>query len=160
MRIVIIAAGMCVSCSAYAAIPCHTGKTGDAYWSWREIDGRRCWYRGRPGKPKDQLYWETTAKSTTARSTTSPAPQAPATSPVVYLHVTPTNPATSPDILRAQPMTEGVLVETPGAIIPDAVPREADTCCWPPLEDLPFAERWDNVPKLLRAQSKADAGIR
>lgn len=27
------------------------------YWSWREIDGRQCWYRGAPGKPKSELRW-------------------------------------------------------------------------------------------------------
>jgi hypothetical protein len=27
------------------------------YWSWREIDGRPCWYAGRPGKPKSELRW-------------------------------------------------------------------------------------------------------
>src|SRR5262245_11358407 len=98
MRIMIVAACMCVSCSAYAAIPCQTGKTGDAYWSWREVDGRRCWYQGRPGKPKDQLYWQKAAKAMSP-----PAPQAPAPMPVVTLHVTPTTPETSADILRAQP---------------------------------------------------------
>jgi len=156
MRIMIVAACMCVSCSAYAAIPCQTGKTGDAYWSWREIDGRRCWYQGRPGKAKDQLYWQKAAKATSP-----PAPQAPAPMPVVTLHVTPTTPETSADILRAQPMSVGVLVETPGSIIPDAVAsNEADMCCWPPLEDLPFTERWNNVPTLLEAQKKAVAGIK
>jgi hypothetical protein len=27
------------------------------YWSWREIEGRVCWYPGRPGKPKNELHW-------------------------------------------------------------------------------------------------------
>lgn len=27
------------------------------YWSWRELEGRKCWYVGRPGKPKTELYW-------------------------------------------------------------------------------------------------------
>src|SRR5215471_12998571 len=32
--------------------------TGDGhYWAFRIIDGRECWYPGRPGKPKNELYW-------------------------------------------------------------------------------------------------------
>lgn len=44
------------------AISCETRKpTGDArWWSFREgVDGVRgkCWYPGRPGKPKYDLHW-------------------------------------------------------------------------------------------------------
>ena len=28
-----------------------------AFWSWRLIDGKRCWYIGKPNKPKNQLHW-------------------------------------------------------------------------------------------------------
>jgi hypothetical protein len=27
------------------------------YWSWREIEGRRCWFVGRATIPKAMLYW-------------------------------------------------------------------------------------------------------
>ena len=27
------------------------------YWSWRLIDGKRCWYPGRPGMDKTNLTW-------------------------------------------------------------------------------------------------------
>ena len=27
------------------------------YWSWRLIDGKRCWYPGRPGMDKANLRW-------------------------------------------------------------------------------------------------------
>jgi len=39
-------------------IRCET-HAGDkhTYWSWREIDGRQCWFRGH-GIPKNQLFWE------------------------------------------------------------------------------------------------------
>ena len=145
MRIVTVAACMSVSCSAYAAIPCHTGKGGDGHWSWREIDGRRCWYRGSPGKPKAELYWQVAPKATAAPV---PKPQPGASSPVLYLLVAPTTPAPSVDMLRAQPMTEGVrTVETPGTKTPDAAPPEADSCCWPPLDELPFVERWGGVAR-------------
>jgi hypothetical protein len=27
------------------------------WWSFREVDGKACWYAGRPGKPKSELRW-------------------------------------------------------------------------------------------------------
>src|SRR5262250_3549373 len=42
--------------------------TGDGrHWAYRIVDGRECWYPGRPGKPKNELYW--------GRGTTPPARQ-------------------------------------------------------------------------------------
>lgn len=38
-------------------LECSSRKRGDGYWSWREVDGRRCWYPGRPGKSKTELHW-------------------------------------------------------------------------------------------------------
>ena len=33
--------------------------TGDGrHWAYRIIDGRECWYPGRPGKPKNELFWD------------------------------------------------------------------------------------------------------
>jgi len=37
-----------------------TRKGGDlAHWSWRTIDGKQCWYAGRPGMSKANLHWRT-----------------------------------------------------------------------------------------------------
>src|SRR5262249_43675036 len=37
---------------------CHSSKPPDReWWAWREIDGRRCWYRGSRNKPKSELRW-------------------------------------------------------------------------------------------------------
>jgi hypothetical protein len=33
------------------------------YWSYRIVDGRACWYPGRPGKPKTELRWSRHAPS-------------------------------------------------------------------------------------------------
>ena len=33
--------------------PGHDGK----WWSYRIVDGRNCWYQGRPGRSKDLLHW-------------------------------------------------------------------------------------------------------
>src|SRR5262249_57475600 len=33
--------------------------TGDGrHWAYRIVDGRECWYAGRPGKPKSELFWD------------------------------------------------------------------------------------------------------
>jgi hypothetical protein len=46
---------------AYAAdrlVECEPQRVHDnRYWSFRIIDGRACWYAGRPGKPKAELRW-------------------------------------------------------------------------------------------------------
>ncbi len=36
-----------------AAMPSHP----HGYWSWRLIDGRRCWYEGKPLLSKSSLEW-------------------------------------------------------------------------------------------------------
>ena len=33
--------------------PAHDGK----WWSYRNVDFKRCWYQGRPGRSKDLLHW-------------------------------------------------------------------------------------------------------
>jgi hypothetical protein len=40
-----------------AAIDCQSKAGRDGHWTWREIDGRRCWYRGEVKISKDQLRW-------------------------------------------------------------------------------------------------------
>ncbi len=32
------------------------------FWSWRIIDGKRCWYPGRPGMSKAKLQWPQSAR--------------------------------------------------------------------------------------------------
>jgi len=37
---------------------CRTVKPIDIHWwSWREVDGKRCWYQGPRNKPKSELRW-------------------------------------------------------------------------------------------------------
>jgi hypothetical protein len=42
-----------------AIVCCQPRKPAAAreWWSFREIDGRACWYAGRPGKAKSELRW-------------------------------------------------------------------------------------------------------
>ena len=39
------------------AIECREKPETREYWSWREIDGRRCWFKGHRSLPKKLLSW-------------------------------------------------------------------------------------------------------
>jgi hypothetical protein len=58
----LILASMAAGNAASAAIPCQEAPGREergVYWSWREIDGKRCWYirEGRSMPPKSQFAW-------------------------------------------------------------------------------------------------------
>jgi hypothetical protein len=36
---------------------CQASPGSGGYWTWRLIDGRKCWYEGKPGMSKDNLRW-------------------------------------------------------------------------------------------------------
>ena len=58
----------------------HKPASAREYWSWREIEGRRCYYAGRPGKPKSELRWRVDVVSRPAKGEVEPAegpPQVP-----------------------------------------------------------------------------------
>ena len=45
--------------AAQAKQQCSVSMPSDsrAYWSWRLIDGRQCWYEGKPMLSKSMLHW-------------------------------------------------------------------------------------------------------
>lgn len=45
--------------TAQAKQQCHAAMPSNShgYWSWRLIDGRRCWYEGKPMLSKSSLEW-------------------------------------------------------------------------------------------------------
>lgn len=48
------------SCQNAYGITCATSKGhAKTYWSWRLIDGKKCWYPGRTQVAKSQLHWST-----------------------------------------------------------------------------------------------------
>jgi hypothetical protein len=105
--------------------------TGDGrHWAYRIIDGRECWYPGRPGKPKNELYW--------GRETTPSARQ------TVDQPETETVPSEPPSRLVAAPPEKPEIAE--------AMPAEwrataadqllAFTCCWPELEEPTQPPAW------------------
>jgi hypothetical protein len=60
---------------------CHAQRPSDAstYWSYRLIDGRKCWYEGRPGFSKSLLSWPAgqTAKASPRRDPDPPQASRP-----------------------------------------------------------------------------------
>jgi len=43
-----------------ARVQCAAQPVTRSYWSWREVDGRKCWFEGKRTMPKSQLYWKHT----------------------------------------------------------------------------------------------------
>ncbi len=54
-----LAIALFCSAAPAEAKQCHSARPSDAqaYWSYRLIDGRKCWYEGRPGFSKALLRW-------------------------------------------------------------------------------------------------------
>jgi hypothetical protein len=98
--------------------------TGDGrHWAYRIVDSRECWYPGRPGKPKNELFWGRGA-TLSARQTVD-QPQAE----------TEAEPSAPPSHLAAAPSEKA---ETTEAMPEKWRPAAADqllafTCCWPEL---------------------------
>jgi hypothetical protein len=64
--------------SAAAALECYTSALRDnRHWSWRQVDGRRCWYPGLPGVSKSRLRWPKTSIAPSKDRQTSASTAAP-----------------------------------------------------------------------------------
>jgi len=55
---------------------CQSEKGAGYPWAWREIDGKRCWYKGKAGMDKKLLRW---AESGTTRPAAAAKRRPPAT---------------------------------------------------------------------------------
>jgi hypothetical protein len=67
--------------TAQAKQHCSDAAGHGGYWSWRQIDGRKCWYEGKPMLSKDLLEWAAPAAAEAeADAAPAVAPAAPAAS--------------------------------------------------------------------------------
>jgi hypothetical protein len=57
-----------VSATAEAKQTCSATAGAGSYWSWRLIDGRKCWYEGKPMLSKSQLEWPAEAARAPAQT--------------------------------------------------------------------------------------------
>jgi hypothetical protein len=66
---------------------CRSAKPAKAkgFWSWRMIDGRKCWYQGKAGRAKTSLHWQQqrtrVARKIPGRET--PRPESPPDEPLL-----------------------------------------------------------------------------
>jgi hypothetical protein len=58
-RMLIAGASLLASVTVAQAIECavELPASRSGHWSWRMIDGRKCWYQGRSTLPKSELHW-------------------------------------------------------------------------------------------------------
>ena len=49
--------------TALAKQQCSTSAGSGGFWSWRMIDGRKCWYEGKPMISRDLLEWSAETKA-------------------------------------------------------------------------------------------------
>jgi len=107
--------------------------TGDGhYWAYRIIDDRECWYPGRPGKPKNELYWGR-GEPPSARQTLD-------------------QPEAETETVPSEPPSRLVVAPPEKPQIAEAMPAEwrataadqllAFTCCWPELEEPARPPAW------------------
>jgi hypothetical protein len=66
-----------VATDVAGAYDCHARLPAEraGRWSWREVDGRRCWYRGPRGVSKRSLRWPAAVTSPATTGVTSSSPQ-------------------------------------------------------------------------------------
>lgn len=100
--------------SAQAAIECQAEiiKGRSSHWSYRLIDGRKCWYEGKTQIPKSELHW---ADKTAPAAVASP-------------------PVTNAQSTNAQ--------ASPPAIEETTDPEDGSCCWPPAAENDSFESRW------------------
>jgi hypothetical protein len=69
-------AGLAIAGAVEAKQQCSVSAGSQGYWSWRMIDGRKCWYEGKPMLSRAMLEWpaESAAQPDTKADTVSIAP--------------------------------------------------------------------------------------
>ena len=128
-RFLIMGAILFASASHAQAIECSadlpTARSG--YWSYRIVDGRKCWYEGRRMISKSLLHWSKPS------SKVAPAKD------------------TRPKIANAQAKITNAQAKMPAADRADFTDPEDGSCCWPPLSNNDnFESRWRALLKLDR----------
>jgi hypothetical protein len=63
---VFLAAALISSTGNARAIECQIEKGAGYPWAWRQIDGKRCWYKGKAGMDKKELRWAENAMAPAA----------------------------------------------------------------------------------------------
>ena len=78
--ILAVVLSLCSHAAGAEITQCSSSRQRDGeWWSYRIVDGRRCWYRGRPGRSKGLLRWNTDqpVKTYVVQSDPEPPPPPP-----------------------------------------------------------------------------------
>jgi len=141
----ILAAASLATATSAQAIQCSAERPSNArsYWSYRLIDGRKCWYEGKPMLSKASLHWAPSRSASTASRTepsitpankfnlldaqaSMPSDAAPIPKPEAKLEVVDAGPAPerslTPDSLRAWGEGTAALAAKPIVTIIDRWP--------------------------------------
>lgn len=108
---------------AQAAIECQAEivRGRSSHWTYRLIDGRKCWYQGKTQLPKSELYWPDRKE-----------PEVAANPPAIDAQLTngqSTNAQASPPAVESGEFTD----------------PEDGSCCWPPQKADSFETRWRSL---------------
>ena len=140
MRIWILGATLVASAfaasitGAEAATQCQAeivkGRT--SHWTYRLIDGRKCWYEGKTQLPKSDLYWGDRKEPEEAAEAAIPSAKPAA-----------------PEVKRATPArpleTNAQASPAPAASNEEFIDPEDGSCCWPPQRQDSFESRWQSL---------------
>jgi hypothetical protein len=135
--------------SAAAALECHSSALRDnRHWSWRQVDGRRCWYPGLPGVSKSTLRWPKTSippskdRQTNARTAAPPPSSQRDEEEVLLQSIRPPLSAGSKSI----PASKDRQTNASAAAPPPSSQRDEEEVllqsAWPPLSADSFEERF------------------
>ena len=144
---------------AQAKQPCNLAMPSNlhsSWWSYRIIDGRKCWYEGKPGLSKSLLEWRK-AQPASGEEITSTVPEKPrnpldsqASAPNSQAWA-PTDPDTFETRWRARAAIETLAPPEEGASVTDARPAT------PEVDDVPPLRKADRLqlPSLDSGQAKS-----
>ena len=117
------------------------------WWSYRLIDGRKCWYEGKPGLSKSLLEWEPLAQPASGEEVATTVPEK-LRNPLDSQAWAPNSPAwapTDPDTFEARWANIGVRA------LPEEAASRTDTGpATPEVDDRPPLTKADRLPLPLR----------
>lgn len=115
-----------------AALECKERPDGKSYWTYRLVDGERCWYRGHRRLPKSSLHW----------------PDEPKAKPIkgdpVFNQIRAEETSTELAAVTwhmKRPFDQATPINPPLVYNPNDIPEPE--CCWPDLSE--FERRFVGV---------------
>jgi hypothetical protein len=141
-RFLIMGAILFASASHAQAIECSADlpSVRSGYWSYRIVDGRKCWYEGRRMISKSLLHWSKQPTNDAQAKNAKPKTEAE-----------PKIANAQPKIISARAKITNAQAKMPAADRADFTDPEDGSCCWPPPSNNDnFESRWRALLKLDR----------